>query len=421
MDVRVRRLVLAGSFVAYLFDALEILLLSLALPAIRQSFQLSAVQGGLLATATLLGIGVSSVTAGWLADNYGRKRALTLSLAVFALFTVLIAVVPNFTVFLALRFLAGLGLGGVWGAVSTYAVESWPAESRGRAAAFILSSFPVGGMVAAVLSGLSLPDWRLMFLIAGLGALLPLAFVWRYFPESDEWLEQRAATGRDSRVRTGEVLTGALRRRTLLGTAVAGLTLTAWWGSSTWLPTYLHTDRGVSTAGVAVFLTVLNVGQFVGYNVFGLIADRIGRKNALIVSLVGVGLTLPLYAVATSQTLLLWLGPLFAFFGAFTGLFGSYLGELFPTRVRATGAGFCFNVGRGISAFAPLALGALAAGTGLAGGLLVCAACYLVAAGVMTVLPATGTRARDLDTAGPALPADTPSTDTPMTTERETR
>ncbi|HEX4250255.1 MAG TPA: MFS transporter [Pseudonocardia sp.] len=109
----------------------------------------------LLATATLLGIGVSSV-AGWLADNYGRKRAL----AVFALFTVLIAVVPNFTVFLVLRFLAGLGLGGVWGAVSTYAVESWPAASRGRAAAFILSSFPVGGMVAAVLSGLFLPAGR---------------------------------------------------------------------------------------------------------------------------------------------------------------------------------------------------------------------------------------------------------------------
>ena len=86
--------VLAGSFVAYMFDAVEILPLSFALPAIRAEFGLTATQGGLLATATLLGIGVSSVTVGWLADNYGRKRALMVSLAVFGVFTAALAVVP---------------------------------------------------------------------------------------------------------------------------------------------------------------------------------------------------------------------------------------------------------------------------------------------------------------------------------------
>jgi len=393
MDVRVRRLVLVGSFVAYMFDALEILLLSLALPEIRQTFHLTQVQGGMLATSTLLGIGVSSVTVGWLADNYGRKRALTTSLAVFGLFTVLIAIVPNFTVFLVLRFLAGLGLGGVWGAVATYAVESWPARTRGRAAAFILSSFPVGGMVAAVLSGLLLPDWRALFLVAGLGVIVPLAFVMRFFPESTEWVEQRQAglaAGTDTRTRVSEVLRGSTRRRTLLGTAVAGLALTGWWGSSTWLPTFLHTERGISTGAVAVFLTVLSIGQFIGYNVFGLIADRIGRKNALILSLLGTGVLLPLYALVTNQTVLLWLGPVFAFFATFTGLFGSYLGELYPTRMRTTGAGFCFNVGRGISAFSPLALGVLAVSAGLGIGLLACGVCFLVGALVMAFLPKTG-------------------------------
>lgn len=382
MRTSVRWVVLAGAFVAYMFDALEILLLSYALPDIRATFGLSATQGGLLATATLLGIGVSSVTAGWFADNYGRKRALLLSLAVFGVFTAALPLVPNFAVFLLLRFVAGLGLGGVWGAVSTYVVETWPAAQRGRAVAFVLSSFPIGGAIAALLAGALLPDWRLLFFLAGAGVVVPLLIVGLFFTESAEWAEQKSTP-----VKIAEIFSPALRRQTLLGTAVAGLALFGWWGGSTWLPTFLHTDRGIPTATVALFMTVLNLGMFVGYNVFGLIADRIGRKYALLLSLAGVGLTLPLYVVAADRTALLWLGPLFAFFAAFTGIFGAYLGELFPTRVRATGAGFCFNVGRGVSALAPLTLGALATGAGLGTGLLVCAAIILCAAVVMTFLP----------------------------------
>jgi MFS family permease len=382
MSASVKRVVLAGAFVAYMFDALEILLLSFALPDIRAEFGLTATQGGLLATATLLGIGVSSVTVGWFADNYGRKRALLLSLLVFGVFTAALAVVPSFAVFLVLRFLAGLGLGGVWGAVSTYVVETWPAAQRGRAAAFVLSSFPVGGAVAALLAGALLPDWRLLFFLAGVGVVIPVVVVGLFFGESAEWAEQRSTP-----VRVGEIFAPGLRRNTLLGAAVAGLALFGWWGASTWLPTYLHTTKGIPTATVALFFTVLNLGMFVGYNVFGLIADRIGRKRALLLSLTGVGLTLPLYVLAGDRTALLWLGPLFAFFAAFTGIFGAYLGELFPTRVRATGAGFCFNVGRGVSAFAPLVLGALATGAGLGAGLLVCAGIIVCAAVVMTFLP----------------------------------
>ncbi|NKE58164.1 MFS transporter [Lentzea sp. PSKA42] len=98
-----RWVVLVGSFVAYMFDAVEILLLSFTLPAIRAELGLTTTQSGLLATATLLGIGVSSVTVGWLADNFGRKRALIVSLVVFGVFTAALAVVPGFVTFLVLR------------------------------------------------------------------------------------------------------------------------------------------------------------------------------------------------------------------------------------------------------------------------------------------------------------------------------
>jgi MFS family permease len=374
--------VLIGSFVAYMFDAVEILLLSFALPVIRADLGLTATQGGLLATATLLGIGVSSVTVGWLADNYGRKRALMASLAVFGVFTAAILVVPSFTVFVVLRFLAGMGLGGVWGVVSTYVVETWPAAQRGRAIAFVLSSFPIGGVVAAVLSGALLPDWRLLFFLGGVGVVIPLVLVGLFFRESAEWAQQKTTP-----VKVTEIFAPELRKRAVLGAVVASLAMFGAWGASTWLPTYLQTEKGVPAATVALFLTVLNLGMFVGYNVFGLIADRIGSKNALVLSLAGVALTVPLYVFVADRTALLWLGPMFAFFAAYAGIFGAYLGGLFPTRVRTTGAGFCFNIGRGVSAFAPLTLGVLAAGSGFGAGLLVCAGFMACAAVVMTFLP----------------------------------
>ena len=123
-----------------------------------------------------------------------------------------------------------------------------------------------------------------------------------------------------------------------------------------------------------------------------LIADRIGRKYALVLSLAGVALPLPLYVIATDRTALLWLGPMFAFFVAYAGIFGAYLGELFPTRVPTTDAGFCYNVGRGVSAFAPLALGVLATGTEFGAGLLVCAG-FMACAAIGTTFLAPRSRA----------------------------
>lgn len=389
---RTRWVVLGGCFLAYLFDALEIVLLSMALPAIRTDMGLSATQGGLLATATLVGIGVSSVLGGYLADNFGRKKALLASLVTFGTFTAAISVVPNFEVFLLLRFLAGIGLGSVWSVVSAYVVETWPEKSRGRAAAFVISAFPAGGAMAATISGWFLPDWRLMFLVAGIAVVLPVTVVALFFKESVSWQAERTHDAGDT-VSVRDVLGPSLRRTTLLATLMAALALTGYWGATTWLPTYLTTERGLPSTSVAVFITILNLGMFLGYNGFGFLADHIGRHRTIVLTLLGVSVTLPIYALTTHQASLLWLGPLFGAFTAFFGLFGSYLGELFPTRSRATGAGFCFNVGRGVSALAPFALADLATTIGFSGGLIVCAGFFALAALVALTLPRTGTTA----------------------------
>ncbi|MBY8861416.1 MFS transporter [Nocardia sp. CA2R105] len=403
---RTRWIVLGGCFLAYLFDALEIVLLSLALPTICKDMGLSATQGGLLATATLIGIGVSSVLGGYVADNYGRKKALIAALLTFGAFTAATAATPDFAVFLLLRFLAGVGLGAVWSVVSAYVVETWPPHTRGRAAAFVISAFPAGGAIAAAVSGLFLPDWRLMFLVTGAAVVLPVVVVAACFRESAGWSVQKAdsATGV---VSVRDIMSGPLRRRTLLGTLMAALALTGYWGATTWLPTYLAGERHLPSSTVALFVTILNLGMFLGYNIFGYLADHIGRHRTIIITLLGVGVTLPIYAVTTDHLGLLWMGPLFGAFTAFFGLFGSYLAELFPTRTRTTGAGFCFNVGRGVSALAPFALADLATAIGFSGGLIVCAAFFGLAALVAVALP------RNSDDAGSILAE--PRDDAPAT------
>lgn len=388
--------VLFGSFIVYLFDALEISVLSFALPSLSAELGIETFQAGLLATATLLGMGVGGPMMGWLADARGRRTALIVCMTIFVVLTSVIYFVPNYSVFLTLRFLAGIGLGGVWSILSAFVHEAWPAERRGFAVTFVLAAFPFGALVAAQLSSLLMPDWRLLFLVSGLGGLLPLLIIVFLFKESEEWKEgrQRFLQRQHSRsaedepgAAIGEIFKGSNLRITVVASAVAALAFVGYYGVTTWLPSYLENERNLDAQTVGQYMTWLNLGMFVGYLVFGWLADKAGKRFALCLSLFGAGVLMPVYGLVTDQTALLWLGPLYAFFMVFAGLFGPYLGSLYPTEMRATGAGFCFNVGRGISAFAPVLLGALAAVATLSAGLVVSGILFLIGAGLMLLLP----------------------------------
>jgi MFS family permease len=390
MADRSRWTVLATCFLAYTFDAIELVALTVALPAIRSDLHFTAVQGGWLATATLLGVGLSSLSGGWIADNYGRKPALLVSLLVFGVFTALFAVASGFWPLLALRFVAGFGLGGVWSAVSTLVVEAWPEQQRARAVAFVIAAFPVGGVLASLTGSLLLPNWRLMFLVLGAAVLIPLIVTVTTLRESPAWLAQRHADtsdgGRRATVRVGEIFSPPLRKLSMIGMIVVAMCQVGFWGVNTWLPTFL-TERGLTIKLVALLVAINNAAMFVGYNIFGYLADKIGRKPTIMITLIASATVLPVYVLTTSRSVLIWIGPLFAFLASFGALFGAYLGTLFPTRVRASGAGFCFNVGRGVSAFAPLALGGIATSNGLPTGLVLCAGFLLLSALTMLPLP----------------------------------
>jgi MFS family permease len=399
--MRSRWFVLAGCFVAYMFDGLEIILLSFALPFIHKDLGLSNTQTGFLATATLLGIGISSVCVGWSSDNFGRKKTLLLCLAVFGACTALLAAAPGFAVLALLRFAAGIGLGGVWSVLSAFTVENWPGSGRGRAVAFVFSAYPAGGVVAAFLAGQVLPDWRLLFLLAGAGVVIPIAFVAR-FPESRVWTRERALRAKLDRVSLREIFSTHYLRRTLVGSAVVLMANAAFYGTSTWLPTYLA-GRALDQSTISHLLLWGNLTMFVGNNVFGYLADRCGRRTALAISLFGLALALPVYALVSTPTALLVAGIAFYALVGWGIVLASYLGELYPTRVRTTGAGFCFNSGRGIAAFAPLGLGLLMGTTSISTGFLVCAALFAVAGLASFGLPRP-TAVSEVDSAPPASP-----------------
>lgn len=284
--------VLFGGFFSYTFDAMDILLLAMCLQAIMADLHLAPAAAGLLATSTMVGVALSAVIMGWFSDNYGRRAALLVSLVSFSVLTMAIALTTTYWEILVLRFLAGLGLGGLWGVISAYISETWPIHQRGRAAAFALSSFPIGVALAAYFAGHIIPDygWRAVFWTAGL-ALLVALYIYFFVPESATWKAQHEARNKaeehDHRkhdpVTLGEIFTKDLAKSTILGALVAGLSLSAYWGTTTWLPTYLVKVRGLSVSDMGMFMTVLSVGMFIGYQLFGWLADVIGKRNALLI------------------------------------------------------------------------------------------------------------------------------------------
>ena len=161
--------VLFGGFAAYMVDAAEISILAIALPNLTADLGISVGQAGLLATAGWIGIGASGIAMGWFAENFGRRHALIGSLLIFGVTTAAFGLLPaSYPAMLLLRLVAGIGLGGVWAILSAYVAETWPPRHRGRATMSAPSAYPVGAALAALIGGILLPDWRLLFIVFGL-------------------------------------------------------------------------------------------------------------------------------------------------------------------------------------------------------------------------------------------------------------
>lgn len=377
---------LLAAMLGWMLDSMDFLLFTFAVPPIQKEFGLSPATMGLLTSVALIASAIGGIAFGAIADRIGRVRALTISILLYSFATAGLASSHALWQLLAWRVLVGFGMGGEWSAGSVLVAETWPAEHRGKAMGIMQSGWAIGAICAAAIAALVLEPygWRVLFLIGALPAVAAF-FIRRGVEEPPVWRERKEPAPPWT-----EIFGPTLIRRTLLATSVASSVLIAYWGLTSWLPSFLA-STGLSLTKSAMWIVILQTGAFFGYVSFGWIADRIGRRPAFTFFMIAATICVPVFAFgARSKLTLLTLGPLVGYFGhGYFSVFGAMLAELFPTRIRATAQGFCYNFGRVASAAAPYTIGAAAATYGLAIPLAVSAVFFALGGGLIWLLPET--------------------------------
>jgi MFS family permease len=370
-------LVLFVAWLGWVFDSMDATIYALVLtPALKEllgsrgSPQNIGWYGGIIFAIFVVGWAVGGIIFGIAADYIGRARTLVITILIYAVFTALAGFSHSWWELAIYRFLTALGIGGEWAAGATLVAEVWPESLRVKGAGLLQSAWGAGYfLAAAVYLLLSAHSWRVMFFV-GLAPAVVALLVRLKVREPDRWVEARRAEQAEGLqpLTLRQLFRPRVRRDTLVGTALAFVAVFGLWGATNWTPILIRellAPRGldeVSTVRLVSYATMsLNAGAIVGYLVFAPLADWLGRRGAFLVMLLGSAAALPTtFLLPSAYSTAIVLLPVLGFFsnGIFSG-FPIYLPEIFPTRIRATGSGFCFNAGRVLAAAGPLMTGTL--------------------------------------------------------------
>jgi len=391
-----------ATFGGWALDAYNQMTVGFVLPAVTAAFTLSTAQAGLLGSVGLVMSAVGGTLAGTLADAVGRVRVLILSIASYALFTFLAGCAQSYEQLLVFLSLQGLGFGGEWAAGAVLVAEYAQAMQRGRVIGAVQSAWSVGyaGVLIANTLAFSLapPEfaWRIMFWAGAVPAIV-LLWVRTRVQESPVYRTEAAARGAGpgkTRAKPGASLVALFRRNQLRVTLASALLSIGVIGAGlvVWLPTYLEQVRHLTVEGLSAYMGIQVIGGFVGCVSAGYILDALGRRRGLALFALGSALSAWAYVVLPlgAPWLVFAIGFPLGFFGSgiFSGL-AVYLAELYPTELRGAAQGFGYNIGRGIGAVGPAAIGVAAARLGLSDALALAATSYVLCVIALPFLPET--------------------------------
>ncbi len=340
----------AAGFLGWMLDAFDFFLVVMTLTAIAKEFGKSDAAIALSLTLTLAFRPVGAFIFGLLADRYGRKIPLMVDLVFYSVVEVLSGLAPNYTTFLILRALFGIGMGAEWGVGASLVMEKVPARLRGVMSGLLQQGYAAGYLLAAVSYLLVFPHWgwRPLFFIGGLPALLAL-FVRARVQESDVW--------RETRHETWSHLGRAIARNWKLFlyiTVLMALMNMVSHGTQDMYPTFLERDWGWGPQARAALTAFSQVGALVGGVLCGLYSDRLGRRKTIGLALAGALVMIPIWAFAPATPLLVLGAFMMQFFvqGAW-GVIPAHINELAPDGVRGFLPGFAYQCGVAVASQIP--------------------------------------------------------------------
>jgi SHS family lactate transporter-like MFS transporter len=340
-----------AAWLGWTLDAFDFTIFLVLMFPISRSFHVPLVDVTAVFTITLWMRLVGATGAGWLADRMGRKKPLMIAIVWYSVCNLVAGLAPAFWVLFLFRALLGIGMGAEWPCGAALALEQWPIRSRGFMGSVLQSSWGLGAVLSSAAYGLlyNAIGWRGLLIIGVLPALL-LFYIVPFVKEPAVWLENR----RIQRTQKREVrlpLFSIFKRGMLFNTLTA-----CWWMASGFVaaysvggmfPTYLQKDLRLDPGMVALPVLLSSAAFFLSGPLWGWVADRLGRRWALILpAAIGIFVT-PLYLVTTNYTMITVFFAIQGFFAG-GGMYAQnphYLAERFPTEVRATAAGFCYHQG----------------------------------------------------------------------------
>ncbi|QDH22987.1 MFS transporter [Saccharibacillus brassicae] len=356
-----RRSLLVSVGMSWLFDAMDVALISFVAAALALEWSLGPQQLGVLTAINSVGMAIGAACAGILADRFGRKSVLLWTLLIFSLASGLSAVATGFVMLCILRFISGFGLGGELPVASTLVSESVPANERGRTVVLLESFWAGGWILAALIAYFIIPNfesgWRIAFALGALPALYAL-YLRRKIDDSPRFLAQKNKVEKISlKQRFAQVWAPGYRKTSLMLWILWFTVVFSYYGMFLWLPQVM-VYKDYSLTKSFEYVLIMTLAQLPGYFTAAYFIEKFGRKFVLVVYLVLTAASAIWFGMADTTATLLAAGICLSFFnlGAWGGLY-AYTPEHYPTSIRTTGAGLAASFGRIGGIIAPFLVG----------------------------------------------------------------